>query len=421
MAEAEDRAAGAATARAGADSVFAYLLRTAQPEADGVCWLTDDYPDESVPYDGAVHLDGAIFLGVAGIPLFLAAYARLTGETRAVALAEGAARWCSAPGRTFGGDRHGPDESLCFGRAGAGLAWTHLWRVSGEAAHRDAARAAGARALAAPLGPATDFIGGAAGEGTFLLQLWEATGEERFLAGAVRRAGWLDAVATRDAAGCSWPWRLATGGDGAGRVLLGFAHGLSGIGHFFLRLHAATGTPRWAAVAREVATTLDRAAVADRGGLNWGHLLDSPPGRRPGECQWCHGSPGVGLFYATAHAVLGDAGHLDTARAAGETTFAYGDVRRNPSQCHGLAGNGELFVELYRLTGEARWLRRAGDFAARALAYRRETAAGDVWQGDDPRSVSPDFLCGAAGVGHYFLRLLDPAGVGMPLLSWAGT
>ena len=40
--------------------------------------------------------------------------------------------------------------------------------------------------------------------------------------------------------------------------------------------------------------------------------------------------------------------------------FAYGDVRRNPSQCHGLAGNGELFVELYRLTGDARWRHRAG-------------------------------------------------------------
>jgi hypothetical protein len=170
-----------------------------------------------------------------------------------------------------------------------------------------------------------------------------------------------------------------------------------------------------------VAATLARAAVPDRGGLNWGHLLDSSPGRRAAECQWCHGSPGIGLFYATAYAVLGDAAHLDTALAAGETTFAYGDVRQNPSQCHGLAGNGELFVELYRLTGDGRWLRRAGDFAARALAYRRETAAGDVWQGDDPLYVSPDFLCGAAGVGHYFLRLLDPRGIGMPLLSYAAT
>jgi lantibiotic modifying enzyme len=406
-------------ARDGADSVFEYLVRTAQPAADGVCWLTDDYPDESVPYDGAVHLDGAVFLGVAGIPLFLAAYARMTGETRAIPLAAGAARWSSAPGRTFTGDWHGPDESLCFGRAGAGLAWTHLWRVTGEAEHLAPARAAGERTLAAPLGPATDFIGGAAGEGTFLLQLWEATGEERFLAGAVRRADWLDGVATRDAAGCHWPWRLSSGGAAPGRTLLGFAHGVSGIGHYFLRLHAATGEARWADVAREVASTLARAAAPDRGGLNWRHFLDAPPREHARECQWCHGSPGVGLFYATAYAVLGDAAHLRAALAAGETTFAYGDARRNPSQCHGLAGNGELFLELYRLTGDTRWRHRAGDFAARTLGYRRPGPGGDVWQGDDPLSVSPDFLCGAAGVGHYFLRLLARGEIGMPLLSYA--
>jgi hypothetical protein len=44
-------------------------------------------------------------------------------------------------------------------------------------------------------------------------------------------------------------------------------------------------------------------------------------------CQWCHGSPGVGLFLCQAHQVLGEPTYLDTAQAAGETTFAYGDNR----------------------------------------------------------------------------------------------
>jgi lantibiotic modifying enzyme len=288
--------------------------------------------------------------------------------------------------------------------------------VTGDPAHLARARAFGERTLAAGVGPTTDVIGGAAGEGGVLLRVWEATREERFLAGALRRARWLDACATRDDRGCHWPWRLAAGGGGPGRVLFGFAHGLSGIGHFLLRVHAATGEARWAAVAREVAATLTRHAEPDRGGLNWRHFLDRRPGDRTGECQWCHGSPGVGLFYATAAAGLGGAGYLETALAAGETTFAYGDARANPSQCHGLAGNAELFVELHRLTGDPVWLARAHDFARRALAYRRPTPAGDVWQGDDPLSVSPDFLCGAAGVGHFFLRLLDPLRVAMPLV-----
>jgi lantibiotic modifying enzyme len=401
--------------RDGADSVFGLLDRTAESTSEGVRWATDDYPDESVPYDGAVHYDGAVFLGVGGIPFFLADYYVLTGETRALTLARGGAGWCSAPERTFVGDGERPDGSLCFGRAGVGLAWVRLWQVTGEAEHLARARGIGEQTLAADVGPTTDFIGGVAGEGGFLLRLWQATRDERFLEGAVRRGRWLDACATRDGHGCHWPWRLAAGSDAPGRVLFGFAHGISGIGHFFLRLHAATGEVRWAGVARDVAATLTRHAETDRGGLNWRHFLDRRPGDRTGECQWCHGSPGVGLFFARAADVLGDDGLLAIATSAGETTFAYGDVRANPSQCHGLAGNAELFLDLHRLTGESRWRERGLDFARRAQTYRRRTPDGDVWQGDDPRSFSPDFLCGAAGSGHLYLRLLDPQRVVPPL------
>ena len=209
------------------------------------------------------------------------------------------------------------------------------------------------------------------------------------------------------------------------RAQPGFAHGISGIAHFLLRVHQATaGEPgeygreseRWASLARDVAETLRTHAEPDRRGLNWPHWLGRREGDRTGECQWCHGSPGIGLFFANAYEALGDASYLETAQAAGETTYAYGDVRGNPSQCHGLSGNAELFVELFRLTRDPLWLKRAREFVTAALAYRNETADGDVWQGDDPLSVSQDFLCGAAGVGHFFLRVLEPDSVRMPLL-----
>jgi DUF1680 family protein len=94
--------------------------------------------------------------------------------------------------------------------------------------------------------------------------------------------------------------------------------------------------------------------------------------------------------------------------AAGHATYAYGDVRHNAGQRHGLAGNGELLLELYRLTREPAWLARAGEFARQALAYRTISAEGDVWQADEPGYSSPEFLNGAAGTGHFFLRLADP-------------
>ena len=39
---------------------------------------------------------------------------------------------------------------------------------------------------------------------------------------------------------------------------------------------------------------------------------------------------------------------------------------------------------------------------------RTSTAEGDVWPADAPGLSSPDLMCGAAGVGHFFLRVLAP-------------
>jgi lantibiotic modifying enzyme len=113
--------------------------------------------------------------------------------------------------------------------------------------------------------------------------------------------------------------------------------------------------------------------------------------------------------------VLGEASYRETAEAAGEATFHSGDVRGNPSQCHGLVGNGELFIELYHLTGENKWLQRAADFAQRAFTYRKADEEGVSWGADEEGFYSPDFMCGAAGTGHFFLRLWAPDQLRMPL------
>jgi hypothetical protein len=135
--------------------------------------------------------------------------------------------------------------------------------------------------------------------------------------------------------------------------------------------------------------------------------------------QWCYGAAGVGLYFVKAHELLGAAGApgaLATALAAGEATDRCGDVRRNAVQCHGLAGNAELFLGLFRVTRDGRWRERAHHFARLAFAYRRETPQGEVRQADDPGFSPPDFLFGASGTGHFFLRPWRPDEVTRPLL-----
>lgn len=396
------------TAQQGADSVFAYLQRTAEPVADGVRWPTLDWHNH--PWYNA-----SVFYGVAGITFFLADYHRFTGSVAARELAEGAVRWCSSPNRTVDPDDEWSKNGLVRGRAGTGMAWLRLAQATGEERYIGEARAVGRDLVRLEPGPYTDFLDGEAGIGIFLLRLAVATGDGEFLAAAVRRAEWFERVAIRDAHGCYWPWD--TGGtEHSSWFGLSFVPGSSGIGYFLLALYEQTKEERWAALARATGETLTRQAVPDKGGLNWPDTLNGFSQGEERKCQWCHGASGVGVFYVKAYEALRDHAFLATARAAGETTFQYGDVRRSPVQCHGLAGNAELFLELYRATHEALWLERAHHFAKLCLGYRRSTPEGEWWQADDPGVSSPDFMMGAAGTGHFFLRLWRPDQLTRPLL-----
>jgi lantibiotic modifying enzyme len=399
------------TAQEGAHSVYRYVARTAEPVPDGVRWQTLDWHNRP-------HYSTAVFDGVAGIVLFLADYHRLTGDGPARDLALGGLRWCSSPERPADPADDWHRHSLVRGEAGVGMAWLRLAAATGAGDLLAPAAAVGERLLRQAPGPVTDWQDGATGEGVFLLRLAEATGDARFLGGAVARGEWLARVAIRDERGQYWPWQVDDP-QFASWYGLSFIPGAAGIGHFLLSLAAATGEGRWGALAWEAGQTLLRQAVPDRGGLNWPDTLDGLANGEALRCQWCYGAPGVGLFFVKAHEVLGPVGApkaLATALAAGETTYRYGDVRRNAVQCHGLAGNGELFLELYRTTRERRWRERAHDFARLAFAYRRETPQGEVWQADDPGYDSPDFLYGASGTGHFFLRLWHPDEVSRPLL-----
>ena len=382
-------------ARAGADSIFSYVQRTAEESNEGVCWQTLDYHNNS-------QYDVSVFNGVAGIALFLGDYFWLFKEDRARVLALDGLRWCRQ------GERKGFTRGLFLGRVGVGMGWLRLAKVTGESNLLEHCIEPANYILNHEPGPVTDILGGAAGNGLFLIRLWEATGEERYLEGASRNASWLREVADRTE-GCSWsmglgerPWHS-----------LGFAHGLAGIAYFLTVLHGVTDKALWAELARDAIGTLTSQAFPDRGGLNWPVTLNTPD---MGPCQWCHGAAGIGLTYVRAYEVFGDSGYLETARAAGETTFARGDIRKNPSQCHGLAGNAELFIELYRVSEDPLWLERAYDFALRAFSYREMAPEGDRWQADDPECYSTDFMCGASGTGHFFLRLSAPEALRMPML-----
>ena len=197
------------------------------------------------------------------------------------------------------------------------------------------------------------------------------------------------------------------------RPYLGVAHGISGVAHYLLVLHEATGDVLWADNACDILRTLARYAVPDRGGINWTPMLGDVDLSR---CQWSHGAAGIGVVFLSAAQILGEPVYRDMALQAGLATYAYSDFRHNTTQCIGLSGCGELFIELYRDSGDSIWLQRANEFADMAMAYRAVLPEGDAWPTDEPGLYSADFMYGAAGLGTYFLRLQRPRDVNMPYM-----
>ena len=60
---------------------------------------------------------------------------------------------------------------------------------------------------------------------------------------------------------------------------------------------------------------------------------------------------------------------------------------------------------------------RALEFANKVLRYRDVLSEGDVWPTDAPGVYSADFMYGAAGIGHFLLRLETQAEPPMPLIG----
>lgn len=385
---------------AAVDSICDFIRRTAVPADVGVCW-------ETIDYENRPHRDPCVFNGVGGISFFLVDAFRLQGRADVLPLAQGAVEWCAAfPGKHY-------ERGLHVGKTGPALAALHRSIALDEPTVPEFCRTNAAVILREPPGPITDLLGGEASNGLYLLKLWERTREDVYLRGAERCAAWLEQQMTRDARGTHCPADPQGRLGFAPNVLLGVAHGLAGIAHFLACLAAASRNERWAALARELFDTIARYAQPVYGGLNWPPRLGQQELTR---CQWSHGAAGIGLTFLTGHRVLGETRFLEIAVQAAEATFAYGDFRHNYTQCIGLAGSGELLLEVDRATADSKWKDRARDFAHRCLAYRESTPDGDAWPTDAPGLYSADFDYGASGVGHFLLRVLSDGAIPLPLM-----
>ena len=203
-------------------------------------------------------------------------------------------------------------------------------------------------------------------------------------------------LARRDGDGV-WTQRLY----GMTRRFLGPAHGFVGNVQALLPLLAEPDRADLVRVARDV---LGKTAIVENDLANWPLVVDGGAGVGDLSLQWCHGAPGI--VAATA-----DYLEEDLLLAGAELTWragAHGD-EKGSSICHGTAGNGYAFLQVFGRTGDERWLDRARRFAVHALAQARRQRESrgrgrySLWTGD-------------LGVALYLADCLD-ARTGYPLID----
>ncbi|GAA1261845.1 hypothetical protein GCM10009665_59410 [Kitasatospora nipponensis] len=191
--------------------------------------------------------------GVAGVGAFLLAAFSATGDPELLDGARRAARTLAATVRPGAGPGPAagptPDAAWwpqsaddppavrlahwCSGSSGVGSFLVRLWQVTGEPATRALAVAAGQAVLDSRWHSGTSACHGLAGDGEYLLDLAAATGEERFAAGAREVAQLISARAALrdgllvlpDETGFGCAAAFGTGTAGALAFLLRLRHG----------------------------------------------------------------------------------------------------------------------------------------------------------------------------------------------------
>ncbi len=358
-----------------------------------------------------------IYDGTAGIGLFLARLAQLTGDAIIWTTAEGAL----AHALTAADGLYERGEYGCYsGLVGIGWCCTESGALLGHDELRQRGREAIRKAALLPPRPQRlDIIDGSAGLIPILLAAVRDEPDVDLSQAAIRHGDHLLQMATRSEQG--WSWDTIPGEY----HLLGFSHGTSGIAVALAALAVFTGREDFMAGAREARRYERHYFLPDEG--NWPDLRSiahaGPADRLLCMLAWCHGAPGIGFARLQLHTMLPeDATIAGEAEIALATTAANlrptGAGIGNYSLCHGDFGNADLLIEASDRLERPALRQKAEDAGNLALDQIEDVRM--PWPCGVPNAgETPNLMLGLAGIGYFLLRLYDSRAVPTVLLPGA--
>jgi len=392
------------TAADRAFGVVAGLAASAEPVGDGVRWPVMNAGARTYPAD--------LYAGQAGVLVFLCEAYRVRPTTELQILIERGATWLAAQPRA-------QSHSLFDGNGGRVWAFLSLHELFATTTSRwldEALRLAPAIASWRPV-IAGDLIAGGAGQGLVLLRLHEVTRDARWLTAARDLGAYvLTQGVAMPGGGLKFPSAVL---NGQTLYYPGLAHGAAGTGYFLARLAQALPVVERAAYvagAEAVARWLTDGVRSAGDAANW--YRREPDQMSEQQVQWCHGAPGIGVFFAEMYRMTREARHLELARRCAVTVDREGSTHGLACLCHGVAGNAGLYMKLHRETGDAAWMDRAAGFSDAVWARRIRTASHPAWPSGDGNNVdNPGLMTGTAGVGWYYLQLAVGGGLTGPVTT----
>lgn len=237
---------------------------------------------------------------------------------------------------------------------------------------------------------------GAAGWGWASLYFWDLTRDPLHLEQAVRAGEHLLGSGERE--GDTRTWRHAADG----KVHYGFGYGAAGVGLFLLYLGLRAGRREFvdAAVAGVEYDLAHRLETVN--GTTWMRYEEDSVNYP----YFLHGGSGVGTVVARFARLL----RSERYRGWAEEIARGVDMKWTvfPGLLHGLAGLGEFAWDMHQLTGDPAYLARAQDHAATVLWWRIQASAGIAFPGRMLLKACSDWATGAAGIGLFLHRLVEP-------------
>ncbi len=279
----------------------------------------------------------------------------------------------------------------------SGIAWV-FWKLGQQKIALQLMKAAAEHPL---LWELPDIYHGAAGFGLACLYFHKETQDEYWLEQAVQVGDRLIHTKSESEEGYYWP-------DTEGNIWCGYARGQSGIALYFLYLRLASGELRFEEAGRR-ALSYDLAQVEEtRQGFQIRRVAaESPPSMHKNVAShyWSDGSAGVctalvrywSVFKNDEYKEMLDALMPDTAR----------DLTAFPTLFTGLAGLGNLQLDLWDFTGDTKCIETALKITKGILEFQIENPDGIAFPGEQLLRISNDFGSGSAGIAMFLARLAN--------------